>query len=525
MPASYRRVISWVVLLALLGAGCAPAALPAPKPAAPPKVNTFIYAMAYPVVTLDPPNIEDSGSSHVAIHVTEPLVMVGVDAKMKPHLAESWKANADATVWTVTLRKGVSFTDGTPFNAQAVKFNFDRAVDPAKPTKQRARLSSIKSVDVVDDYTVNFVMNGPYSALPFLLAEACMFQLSPKAAKDFGPDVASKAVGTGPYIVEKFMSNEGAVLVKNPKYWGQIGNVDRVEVKRVSEYTTRRFMLEKGEAHLIQDALPEELDALANTKGVKVLKRISTRQYMMSMNMLVKPFTDKRVRQALNYAVDKNEIVTGLYKNTATVADSPVPPSVEGYVPLKAYPYDPAKAKALLAEAGYPKGFKCNIWGPTPGRILMGSETVEQIQAYLAKVGVQATISEADSAAQIRRITLPPAESEKEGKHLMFLGGPAARGIQLFLEDFFLKRSWAPAGGNRQFYYNAQVDKLVEEAARTGDPVKRQQMYEEVQKLLWDDCPWVYLYTISLLWAYSDKVDGLEFLPNDLVLLTRATFK
>jgi glutathione transport system substrate-binding protein len=491
----------------------------------PSNLRNLIYVMAYPPVTLDPANSEDSGSPHVIIHVTEPLIMVGSDNKLRPHLAVSWKANADATVWTVKLRQGVKFSDGTPFNAQAVKFNFDRLVDPKAPTKQAGRADNIKAVEVVDEYTVNYIMRGPYSELPFLLAQTYLFIVSPKAARELGPDIASKAVGTGPFKVERFVSNEGAVLVRNPNYWGEMGNIGRLEIKRVSEYTTRRLMLENGEAHVIMNVIPEDIEALSKVRGVKVHQRSSTRQYMVSMNVLVRPFDNRRVRQALNYAVHKERMVTYMFRGTATVNDSSVPPSVEGYVPLKAYPYDPAKAKQLLSEAGYPDGFKANIWGPTAGRILMGSETVEQVQADLSKVGVHLTITEADAAAQIRRITLPPKQSEEAGKHLMFLGGPAARGIQIFFEDFFSTASWTPKGSNRGFYSHARVDALVKMAGQTGDPAKRQAIYADIQRILWDDAPWIFLYTVSLLWGYSDKVEGLEFMPNDLVLLTKAKIR
>lgn len=487
--------------------------------------KTLRYVMAYPPITLDPPNIEDSGSSHIAIHVTEPLVMIGADNRLRPHLATDWYANEDATVWTVHLREGVQFTDGTPFNADAVKYTFDRAVDPDKPTKQRSRLRAIDEVRIVDDYTVQFVMHEPYVELPFLLRDTTLLIVSPTAAERLGDDFARQAVGTGPYIVESFTSNQGAVLRRNPNYWQSMGNVERLEVSRVSEYSTRRFMLQRGEAHLIQDVLPEDIQSLSNVPGVEVVQRSSNRQFMISMNTYVEPFNDKRVRQAINYAVDVEAIAEFLFLNTAIVNDSPVPPSAEGYTPVGLYPYDPEKARQLLAEAGYPNGFEANLWGPTPGRLLMGSETVEQVQSDLAKVGIRTTISEADGAANIRRINLPPEEAAKEGKHLMYLGGPASRGIQAFFRDFFITESWAPESSNRGYYSNPRVDALVAEAGRTGDDDRRQEIYTELQEIIADDAPWLFLFTISLLWGHSDDLEGLEFLPNDLVLLTKASFR
>lgn len=484
---------------------------------------TLTYVMAYPPVTLDPPNIQDSGSAHIAIHVTEPLVMIGADNTLQPHLATDWWANEDATVWTFSLRQGVQFTDGTAFDAEAVKFSIDRVLDPEVPTSQRARLSQIQETRVVDEFTVEFVLDEPYSDLPFLLAQTVAFIVSPAAARELGEDFASSPVGTGPYIIDSFISNERASLRRNPNYWQEMGNVETLHIRRVSEYTTRRSMLETGEAQLIQDVLPEDMAALSEVPGVTVVARSSTRQFMISFNVQQGPLSDVRVRQALNYAIDKEAIVEFLFNNTAIAADSPVPSSVTGYTSVGAYPYDPERARELLAEAGYPNGFELQLWGPTPGRLLMGSETVEQVQADLARVGVRANVTQADSAANIEQINLPPQESLDRGKWLMYLGGPAARGIQAFFNDFFHTDSWAPEGVNRGFYSNAVVDDLIDRAGRTGDPELKQALYDELQLLLKEEAPWIYLFTISLLWGHDSGVTGLEFLPNDLVLLTRAT--
>lgn len=518
-----KRLTSLVICLSLVLvtlAGCKPSEPPVGEEDG----KTLVYAMMVPPITLDPPNIEDSGSPHVAIQVTEPLVMLGPDNQLRPWLAESWEPNEDASVWTVKLREGVTFSDGTAFDADAVKFTFDRAVDPDKPTKRRARLNKIQEVKAVDAHTVEFVLTQPYSALPFVLTDSSMLIVSPKAVEEFGDDIASKAVGTGPFIVEEFVSNQQATLVRNPSYWQQVGNVERIEVKYVPEYSTRQFMLEKGEANLVQDIAPQDMETLDAIDGVSTLARSSFRQSMVSINTQDELFKDKRVRQALNYAIDKEAIVKYLLSDAATVNDSPVPPSVDGYVPVGAYEYNPDKARELLTEAGYPNGFEANFWGFTAGGDFMNVETVEQIQSYLAEVGINIKISEADTGAQIERTSQGPEESVAQGKHLMWLGGPASRGIQDFLESFYIKEKWAPNGGNRGFYYNPRVEELVSLAGRTGDAVARQELYEEAQQIVMDECPWIFLHTISLLWGHTDNVEGLEYLANDLVLFRNASF-
>lgn len=485
--------------------------------------RTLVYVMGQSPVHLDPPNIEESGSPHVAIHVTEPLVIIGPDGSLNPHLATGWRSNEDATVWTFDLREGVVFTDGTPFDADAVKYTFDRAVNPDEPKRMRARISQISEVRVVDSHTVEFVLHQPYADLPNLLTQGVMFIVSPTAAEALGEGFAMAPVGTGPYIVESFVSGESAVLVRNPDYWQEMGNVDRIEVRRVAEVSTRTFMLETGEADVIQEPSPDEIDYLDGLDGISVHLNPSVRQFMVSMNTLSGPLSDVRVRQALNYAIDKEPIVTHLFASTAVVNDSPLPPTVAGYTPIGTYPYDPERARQLLAEAGYPNGFTLNYWGPTPGRSLANAEVGQQIQASLAEIGVRIEISTADAAANIERITLPPDASEAAGKHLMFLGGPAPQGAQVFFEANFTTPMWAPAGLNRGFYSNPRVDELVGLASAEADQARRQALFDEIQAILMEDAPWIFLYSISHIWGVNDRVSGLQFLPNDLVLFTTAS--
>lgn len=486
------------------------------------EARTLVYVMAQQPVHLDPPNIEDAGSPHIAIHVTEPLVMIGGDGALRPHLAESWEANEDATVWTFHLRQGVLFTDGTPFNAAAVKYTFDRAVDPNEPKRARADIDQVRAVEVMDAYTVRFHLKGPYSDLPNLLTQEVMFIVSPTAAEALGADFATSPVGTGPFMVESFVSGESAILVRNPNYWQPMGNVDRIEVLRVAEVSTRAFMLETGEADVVQEPSLDDIAYLDGLDGISVHLNPSVRQYMVSINTLVEPLDDVRVRQALNYAIDKEAIVEHLLAGTGVVNDSPLPPTVAGHVSVGTYPYDPERARELLEEAGYGSGFTLNYWGPTPGRSQANAEIGQQIQAWLGDIGIEVEISTADGAANVERITLPPEGSEAAGKNLMFLGGPAPQGAQVFFEQFFTTQSWAPAGGNRGFYSNSRIDELVQRTGAIADPVERQTLFEEIQTLLMEDAPWIFLHTISHIWGVNDRVTGLEFMPNDLVLFTHA---
>lgn len=485
--------------------------------------NTLVYVMAQQPVQLDPANIVDSGSAHIAIHVTEPLIITDSQGALRPHLAESWESNEDASIWTIHLRHGVSFTDGTPFNAQAVKYTYDRIVDPENPKATAANFPQIKEAVVLDDYTVQFHLHGPYLDLPRLLTQTAMFIVSPTAAEALGGEFANHPVGTGPFILESFVSGESARLVRNPDYWQEMGNLDAVSFIRIAETSTRTFMLETGEADVVQELSPDDIAYIDSLPNARVDLSTGVRQYMVSMNTQIAPLNDVRVRQALNYAIDKEAIVEHLMLGTATANDSILPPTADGYVPVGAYPYDPEKARQLLAEAGYADGFSLNYWGPTPGRSRANAEVAQQIQDSLAALGITMTITTADGAANIERLRVTPERAAEIGKNLMYLGAPPSGGTQLFFETFFVTDAWAPNRSNNGYYSNPLVDDLVKRAGTTTDLVERQQIYGDLQKIIMDDAPWIFLYTIAQIWGVNDRVSGLEYLPNDLVLFTHAS--
>ena len=314
---------------------------------------------------LDPQDTNDNASFSVEKPILEGLI--GFNEKMQqiPQLAEKWDASADARVYTFYLRKGVKFHDGTPFNAAAVKANFDRVRNPDNKLRRYTLYKIISQIDVIDDSTVRFTLAEPFGAMIATFAHPAGGINSPAAVAKYGKDYMKNPVGTGPYKFEEWVPNDHITLVRYADYWDKnnAAKVDKIIVKPVPEDGTRIAMLQKGDAQFINPVPYSMADLVKNDKNLSLAESESVYTFWVAMNTQRKPFNDVRVRQAMNYAINKEAIIKAVLRGHGKLADSPLAPQVWGYSPVKSYPYDPAKAKALLAEAGYPNGFKVTLRG------------------------------------------------------------------------------------------------------------------------------------------------------------------
>ena len=381
--------------LVLLGCLLVAAGLASPAVAGERVITVAQYADA---VSLDPQHTNDNASYSVEKPMLEGLI--GFNEKMEqiPQLAEKWDASADARVYTFYLRKGVKFHDGTPFNAAAVKANFDRVRNPDNKLRRYTLYKVISQIDVIDDSTVRFTLSEPFGAMIATFAHPAGGINSPTAVQKYGADYGKNPVGTGPYKFQEWVPNDHITLVKNPDYWDKnnAAKVDKIIVKPVPEDGTRIAMLQKGDAQFI-NAVPYSMaEVVQKDKNLSLAESESVYTFWVAMNTQKKPFSDVRVRQAMNYAINKEAIIKAVLRGHGKPANSPLAPQVWGYTPVKTYPYDPAKAKALLAEAGYPNGFKTLLRGVAqtdPKEIMVA------IQGQLKQVGVDVEVASLPAAA------------------------------------------------------------------------------------------------------------------------------
>jgi ABC-type transport system substrate-binding protein len=427
---------------------------------------------------------------------------------LKPLLAERWEASGDGRTWTFFLRRGVKFHDGTPFNATAVKDSIARVMNPELKLRQASKFAGVTAVDVVDEHTVKITTARPLGALPG--------NLSHQAGGSIPSPAASKAgkfpVGTGPFKFVEYVPDERIVLVANKDYWGGAPQIDRLVFRIVPEARTRLAMLQSGEAHVIYNVAPNEIEGLRKDQGIQISVPPSAGWRIFGFNTQKKPFSDVRVRQALNHAVDKNAIVKNILRGVGHVADSPFGPGMFSYAPVMTYAYDPAKARKLLADAGYPNGFKTTMM-VSPAEISGGAEVAAAVQAYLQQVGVQAEIVSLEQAAWLAELTKPAEQNRTEMIQYQY-GGADPDALRLVLHS----KEWPPRR-NSTFFKSEALDRLLDEGAATVDQAKRAKIYQQAQKLVMEEAPWLFLADWAHADAWRSNVQGVTYILQDIGLI------
>lgn len=470
--------------------------------AAPPKEGgTLVIANFADAFNLDPHFIGTLIDSNFIHHkVYETLVQYDKNLKFKPMLATEWKQLDDLT-WEFKLRQGVTFHDGTPFNAMAVKRTIDRVLDPKVTSPQSDDFEMIQEIKVVDDNTVHFILKYPFAPLLSILASMEGSMFSPKAIDEMGKKLAQHPVGTGPFVFESWTKGQEIKLVKNQNYWGEKPKVDGVVFKVVPEDVTRVAMVETGEAHIAAQIPVTEIERVQASDTMSLFRTEGTGVQYISFNVKKKPFDDPRVRQAIAHAIEKEAVIIGVYNNVGKVAISPLSPKVFGYTPdVKQYEYDINKAKALLAEAGYPNGFKTTFMTDDERESVNFAEV---IQSQLKGIGI-------DVQVQMLEAGVFWGEALPKGQHEMayaMWGNATADGDYNQSNVFHTKGQGT--SGNTFFYSNPEVDRLIDEARKEKDDNKRKEYYHKTVGIEMNDLPMVPIRNVEYVYAISKNLKGL----------------
>lgn len=480
------------------------------------------FAMGAPVLTLDPGVAAGTQAQTVRVQVMEQLVQMNAGTgAIEPLLAESWTTSEDGKTWTFKLRSGVKFHDGSSMTAADVAASLNRIIDPKSGLGRAADLRVITEVTAVDDLTVKVVTGEPFGPLLRSLALDSASVLSAASIKAYGKDIGWKPIGTGPFKYVSHQAEQSVKLARNDAYWGKKPAADGIDFITVPEAATRLAILETGEADVITDVPGSEIERLEKSKDVGLLKRATTRVAHLGINVSKPPFSDVRVRQAINFAVDRGAIVEGVLRSLGEPAESVIASTVFGYAPQKQYSYDPKKAKALLAEAGFPNGFKTTIWTPQ-GRYYMDRETAIAVQAQLREAGIDASVEIVDWSTYLAALRKPQAENQSQLYLLGWESGTAD--IQILLDTVFDSKRMPPAGWNTMFYKNEEVETLRLELSRTVDDGKRAKIAADIQAKIMTDAPWAPLYTYVQVSGFRKALSGIEYLPTDIYRLKNVVF-
>ena len=459
--------------------------------------------------TVDPHMQTTTLVFNIVRHIYETLVWFDEDGNVIPWLAESWQVSDDGLEYTFKLRQGVKFSDGTEFTAEDVKANVDRWINPEVKVRSRSQLGPVESAEVVDKYTVKIRLKEPYA--PFLAALASYLLItSQETIEKYGANSIEEPVGTGPYILDEWKKGDEIVLVRNENYWGDKPSIKEIVWKIIPEAGTREAALLAGDVDVAFLPPASDKDVLENNPDVKLYTPVTNRILLVGI-MPKGPLLDERVRKALNYAVDKEAIVENVLYGLGVVADAPVPPHFFGYAPMEPYEYNPDLAKQLLAEAGYADGLTLKLMHPT-GRYLQDKQVAEAIQAYLQDVGVNVELVTMDWPSFVGELLKPTEETTFD---LVLVGwGPGVADAHFTLYAQFHSSVAIPNGLGIARYSNEQVDRLLEQAMKELDPDKRKDLYKQAIEIIWDDAPWIFLYTQKNLLAVSKNLDGVFIHPG-----------
>jgi peptide/nickel transport system substrate-binding protein len=465
---------------------------------------------------LDPGQALGLHTLRVTHEIFETLVNTRDDStEIVPGVAESWQVSSDGLGWTFKLRRGVRFHDGTPLDAAAVKFTFDRVIDPAHPHAKSGKwsfvvgyLSSVKSVEVVDPLTVRLYLKYPTSSLLPLLALPNCAIVSPTAFAHAPADFNARPVGSGRYRFEAWERGSKLTLRRNDDYWGVKGKPAMLVYRGIPEANARVTELLTGGVDVILPVPPDFVERLEKTPAVIVHKKTGLTVWYVGFNVDKKPFADRRVRQALNFAVNKDAIVRDILKGTGIPAIGPLLPGTWAYEPnVKKYPYTPQAARQLLLDAGYPNGFETDFWVPESGSGMQSPvEMATVIQANLAAVGVKANLKTMEWGSYLGKLR---AEA------------PAMFALSWFLKSedpdlsmyplFYSKNSPLP---NRSNYANPEVDQLLLQARQVADQGRRAELYRRAQRLVVEDAPWIFVDHEVQVVAIRGGVKGFRLHPS-----------
>jgi peptide/nickel transport system substrate-binding protein len=505
----------------LAACGGAPQAQPTGgtgQPTGPRRGGVIVYGSPIDPLTLDAHAVADNYTRRIAYAIYDPLVRESPDkTELLPALAERWEQASDGMSWTLSLRRGVTFHDGTPFNAEAAKFNLDRQIDPNHPNNRdgnwlfyRLFLTPIASVDIVDEYTIRLNLRQRYAPLMNYLTTNPSYMISPKALREAGRGVADRPVGTGPFRFVSWQKGQQVTLERNPEYWGQTAYADQLIVRVVPDAQSRLLALQTGQVNFTVDLPPDAVDIVRGDSRLRVQQRVSRQHWAIQLNQRFQPFTDPRVRQAVSLALDRTALTRDVLRGTGQPARGPFSPAFGEWVApdLPANDNEPDRARQLLRQAGHDT-LDVRFLIPSGGTGMQQPVPMaEFIQGKLAAVGIRVTLEVQEFAAYVQRWNA--------GDYQM-----SARGISSvtfdpdnYLNSLFNSMNFPPQGLNTAFYRNDRFDELANTVRRESTPTVRRNACHEAQRILMNDMPWVFVDHEIALWYHAAEVNGFVMRDN-----------
>lgn len=473
--------------------------------------ETLNYYFSYDPRSLDPALSTDVPTGEVVSLLFDNLTQFDADAQLKPGLARSWETDPSGRTYTFHLRQDAAFHDGRPIRAKQIRASLLRALAPGTSGGRswplypiagaRAYAASqakdVRGIVALDDSTLVLTLDEPLNVFPKLLAMPVAAIVPTPAPADFD----QRPAGSGPWKFVSWSHDDAILLARNEAYWGGAPKADTLRIRIIPEPLTQAAEYEAGQLSVVEVPVGEtrrweqnHADELQHRPGLKDL--------YVAINTTRGPLKDVRVRRALNHAVDVRTLLATVMSERGVPAAGSVPPGILGYDSTRApYGYDPAKAKQLLAEAGYPNGFSIKLWRTQRAEL---ARLAQSIQQNLTEVGIQAEIVERDASSARAAV--------RNGEADLFLTDWWADypDPENFNYPLFHSRNKGP-GGNYAFLSDAALDSMILRARATTDEAEKARLSRDVDARVFELAPWIFLWFPVDVWAMRPDVKGWRF--------------
>lgn len=534
-----KRLMCLLLVLAMIFsiAGCGngaetveePAEELTEEPAQEPQKDTLIVAASTDAASLDPHVQNDSHAEQIVAMIYNTLLKFEEDGTIVADLADSWQVSEDKKTWTFKLKEGVKFHNGKELTAEDVKGTYDRFMaDDADAARLVVKevTKMFEEIKVIDNYTVSITTSEPYGPMMALLCNRSLAIMDPDVIAEYGSatgDTMESVVGTGPYKMVSWKKDEELIVDRFEDYFNEPAKIREVKVRIVPEPSSRVIALETGEVDFIKQFPSEDMDRFVKDAAINVVKKSSVGSRLFRFGCDDPIMSNVKIRQAIVYAIDRDEIIEGLFPDMAYASTGPLTPVVWGYNDLGEIKQDQEKAMNLMAEAGYPDGFTTKI--VTTPRYPSGVELAEILSAQLAEVGINAEIEVLEWSVLLPTwLGFSPEEFDEPifimgaGTSMMDADG-GLRGLYTTTETGTNERNYG-------FYSNSEVDKLIQDAMKETDTEKRLSMYKRAEEILYlEDPVAIWLFDKYSIAAARSDVHGIEISGIGLVSFEKMYFE
>lgn len=464
----------------------------------------------------DPPQMDPHFSTaavdrQVYHSLYDKLIDIDENLNFVPQLAKDWKISDDGKTYTFYLQKGVNFHDGTPFNAEAVKYNFDRMLDPDLGSSRTSELSPVERVEVVDEYTVNVQLKSPFSPFLAILTDRAGMMVSPTAAEKLGDNFKNAPVGTGPFKFVERIKQDKIVLERNDDYWAGQPKLEKIIYRPYPDANVRLTNLLSGDVDIINKVPPKDVEKLKNDPTITLSEKGSIGFEGLYLNNKKEPFNNKALRQALSLVIDREAITKVALRSAAVPAAGAISPGTWAYDDsIKVKERNIEEAKRIMKEAGYPDGFSFTLKiRPKP----VEEQTGQMIQSMAAEAGIKVELEIVEFGTMLQQMD----SFEFEATRLGWSGRVDPDGNMHAL--------YHSTGYINYGYENPKMDEILEEARVVTDKEKRKELYRQASELAQEDSPYIFLYHWLDYKAYKNNVEGYQHIPDTMMRFHNVSIK